>query len=135
MLCGAFKLGNVPGYVPRSSSSHLCVCKRRRLVFILFDRQATGGSELLCALPKITQLVTRKMKIKPRFPDCQTRILSNHPCSFLKTIWLHIPLLCIYPIEKKIYITHTKTCTQMLEQLCFMAQTGNIPNIHHEVTE
>lgn len=106
VLCGAFKLGNVPP----SSSSHLYAYERQRLVFILFDREATGDSELLCALPKITQLITRKMKIKHRFPDCQTRILSNHPCSFLKTIWLHIPLLCIYPIEKKIYISHTKTC-------------------------
>lgn len=60
VLCGAFKLGNVLGNVPRSSSSHLCACERQRLVFILFDRQATGDSELLCALPKITQLATRK---------------------------------------------------------------------------
>lgn len=67
----------------------ICVCERQKWVFISFDRQATWDPELLSALPEITQLVTRKMKIKSRFPDCQTRILSSHPCSFLKNIWLH----------------------------------------------
>lgn len=61
-------------------------CERQRLAFRSFERQVPQYPELLSALSKVTQQVTRKTEIKPRFPDCQTQILSNHSFSFLKMI-------------------------------------------------
>lgn len=79
-------------------------CERQRLVFRSFERQVSQHPELLSALSKVTQQVTRKTEIKPKFPDCQTQILSNHSFSFFKTIWFCIPRLCICPIEDKMCI-------------------------------
>lgn len=47
-------------------------CERQRLVFMLFERQAPWHPELLSALSKVTQLITRKTENKVRLPDCQT---------------------------------------------------------------
>ena len=49
------------------------VCENQIFFFLIsFDGQVTQDPELLSAMPKVTRLVTRKIEIKPRFPDCQT---------------------------------------------------------------
>lgn len=133
--CSVRSLNLAMSWVMSLSLPLLCLCERQSLVFISSNRKATQEPELLSALPKVTQLVTRKIEIKPRFPDCQTQIPSSHPCSFLKTIWLCIPLLCYLPNRgKKCVLSIQRLVQTVIATSLYIAQNGNAPDIHQDVT-